>query len=95
MEQMIQFIILYLAVINSYGFIIMGLDKRKAKKGQWRISEKRLIAAAAAFGSLGVFLGMRVFRHKTKHPLFQWSVPVFLVLQTAVLVYLSYQWMLS
>lgn len=90
MEQIIQFLLLYLLIINIYGFVIMGLDKRKAAKGQWRISEKRLLGTAAAFGSLGVFLGMRVFRHKTKHPLFQWSVPIFLLIHSLTLVFISY-----
>jgi uncharacterized membrane protein YsdA (DUF1294 family) len=78
----------YLVGINLYGFIIMGIDKGRAKKDQWRISEKHLLGSAALGGSLGVLLGMKTFRHKTKHRLFQWSVPIMLVLQFGLLLYL-------
>lgn len=78
----------YLVVINLYGFIIIGIDKGRAKKDQWRISENHLLGSAALGGSLGVLLGMKIFRHKTKHRLFQWSVPIMLMLQCVLLLYL-------
>lgn len=64
----------------------MLTDKCKAKKNLWRISEKVLIGAAILGGSLGVFMGMRICRHKTLHPKFSIGVPVILVLQIFLLI---------
>ena len=62
-------------------FVLYGVDKRKAKKGQWRIPEKTLLLFAACFGGLGAFLGMKIFRHKTKHTSFKILVPTFMIVQ--------------
>lgn len=69
----------------------MGVDKRKAIKHQWRISEKTLWITAIIGGSIGVIIGMRFFKHKTKHQLFTIGIPLILIVQaaTAFLVYLS------
>ena len=64
----------------------MLTDKCKAKKNLWRIPEKVLIGAAILGGSLGVFMGMRICRHKTLHPKFSIGVPVILVLQIFLLI---------
>lgn len=87
MNQWTAALLIYLGCINLYGFVIMGIDKNKAKKGQWRISEKNLLGAAFIGGSLGVLLGMKQFRHKTKHKLFQWLVPIFLALHVGLALY--------
>lgn len=76
----LEFLIGYLLLVSSVGFVQMGIDKRRAIKNAWRISEARLIATAFIGGSFGVYLGMRVFHHKTKHPLFTWSVPIAMIL---------------
>ncbi|MBV2197325.1 DUF1294 domain-containing protein [Bacillus velezensis] len=68
-------LLIYAVLINGYGFWIMGTDKRRAKAHRWRISEKRIWLTAAMFGSLGVWIGMRIFRHKTKHKSFLYGVP--------------------
>ena len=62
-------------------FILYGVDKGKAKKGRWRIPEKTLLLFAVCFGGLGAFLGMKIFRHKTKHTSFKILVPTFMIIQ--------------
>lgn len=74
-----------LAMLNLYSFLLMGWDKRCAKKGAWRVPERRLFLAAICFGALGGALGMRVFRHKTKHWYFRIFFPVLLVVQAALI----------
>lgn len=69
----------YLLLINLAGFLLMGLDKRRARWGQWRISEKALFLPAVLGGSLGSIAGMRTFRHKTKHWYFRYGLPALLI----------------
>ena len=76
----------YLAVMNIVGFVMMGIDKQKAKKGAWRISEKALFIPAILGGSIGCILGMNHFRHKTKHWYFKYGMPAILILQIAVII---------
>ena len=71
----------YLIVINAFSLLLMLIDKQRAKKNLWRISEGTLIGVAALGGSLGCLLGMRFFRHKTLKPKFFVGVPLILVLQ--------------
>ena len=88
MEIFIWVIIAYLILISLYGFVIMGIDKSKARKGSRRVSEKRLITIAAIGGSLGVWYGMMRFRHKTKHAKFRLGVPVILAVQVGLACWL-------
>ncbi len=74
------FLVFYI-IMNLVTFILYGADKAKAKKGKWRIPEKTLLLFAACFGGLGAFLGMKIFRHKTKHTSFRILVPVCMILQ--------------
>lgn len=74
-------IILYVVVINLVGFALMGVDKHRARRHQWRIPEKTLFLTALLGGSLGGILGMYTFRHKTKHWYFVVGFPVILVAQ--------------
>ncbi len=76
----------YLVVINSIGFVIMGIDKAKARRQKWRISEKTLFATAILGGSLGIWSGMYIFRHKTKHWYFVVGIPVILILEILLVV---------
>ncbi|MCR5341443.1 MAG: DUF1294 domain-containing protein [Saccharofermentans sp.] len=74
------FLVFY-AIMTVITFILYGADKDKAKKGKWRIPEKTLLLFSACFGGLGAFLGMKIFRHKTKHTSFKVLVPVFMIIQ--------------
>lgn len=74
------FLVFY-AIMTAVTFVLYGVDKSKAKKGKWRIPEKTLLLFAACFGGLGAFLGMKVFRHKTKHTSFRILVPVCMIIQ--------------
>jgi len=83
-----RFFILYIIIINIISFYTMWLDKRKAVKRQWRIPEKTLFILALLGGSIGAVLGMRAFRHKTKHWYFVWGMPAILVCQILLLYFL-------
>ena len=78
----------YLLLVNLAGFLLMGLDKRRARRGAWRISEKALFLPAVLGGSLGSIVGMRTFRHKTKHWYFRIGLPLILLAQIALAVWL-------
>jgi uncharacterized membrane protein YsdA (DUF1294 family) len=78
------FLVFY-AIMTLVTFIMYGVDKSKAKKGRWRIPEKTLLLFAACFGGLGAFLGMRIFRHKTKHTSFKIIVPMCMILQFIII----------
>ncbi len=78
----------WLAVMNLAAFVLMGLDKRRARKDRWRIPERTLFLPAILGGALGGLLGMRVFHHKTLHRRFSIGFPVLLVVQAAGLIWL-------
>lgn len=80
-------IVRWLVVINIVAFCLFGVDKWKARRGAWRISEAMLLLSAVLGGSLGALAGMRVFHHKTRHPLFTITVPLLLVLDIALAVW--------
>lgn len=80
----------YLCAVNVLAFILYGIDKEKAKRGKWRIPEATLIGAAVIGGSAGAWLGMKTFHHKTKHRKFAVGVPVILVVQAVILMYLYF-----
>ena len=81
-----EYFLLYLLIINALGFVLMLIDKRKARKNKWRIPEATLMTVAALGGSVGSLLGMYLVRHKTKHPKFTVGIPLILVLQIAAAV---------
>lgn len=76
--------------MNIAGIIVMWSDKRRAKKGAWRIPEKTLFLVSLLGGSIGTWAGMYLFRHKTKHWYFVIGMPLILVLQVALAGYLYY-----
>ena len=85
---MMGLILAALAIVNLISFCLMGWDKRQARLGRWRVRERTLFLWAACFGALGGWLGMRVFRHKTKHARFVVGFLVLMVVQGAGLVFL-------
>lgn len=78
------YFIIYLVMINTVAFMLMGFDKRRAKRNVWRIPEKTLFGSALLGGSIGAIAGMQVFRHKTRHLSFQIGMPAILILQIAL-----------
>ena len=74
-----------IAIMNIVAFVLMGHDKRCARQGKWRVSEKWLFLVTACFGGLGGVLGMKVFHHKTQHWYFRVFFPVLLAIQIVVL----------
>lgn len=79
-------ILLYLTIINAAGFLLMLIDKQKARRGAWRIPEATLIWFAILGGSVGSLLGMYLFRHKTRHLKFTVGIPLILLLQLALVI---------
>lgn len=86
---MTKIIIGYLVIINLISLVMMAVDKSKAKYKKWRISEKILLIIAIIGGSVGVLLGIYVFRHKTRKLKFTLGVPIILLLQLLLLLYLT------
>lgn len=81
----IRIIIIYLLAVNLVGFALMGIDKRKAIKHAWRVLEATLFLSAILGGSIGAWLGMYTFRHKTKHLRFVVGIPLIFVLQIGII----------
>ena len=81
-------IICYLLAVNIVTFLLYGIDKYKAKKGKWRISEATLLMMAAIGGSIGAWAGMRLWHHKTMHKKFKYGIPLIIIMQVALAVYL-------
>lgn len=88
MQTIAATLLVYLISINLAGFIIMGVDKKRAIRGAWRISEASLFLTAVLGGSLGCILGMQHFRHKTKHWYFKYGMPAILLVQILLFVLL-------
>ena len=78
----------YLLAINAVAFIMYGIDKYKAKKAKWRISEAPLLLLAVLGGSIGAWMGMKVWHHKTMHKKFKYGIPAILLIQIALIAYL-------
>ena len=78
----------YLLAVNITSFLLYGIDKYKAKKGRWRISEATLLLMAVIGGSIGAWAGMRLWHHKTMHKKFKYGIPIIIILQVALAVYL-------
>lgn len=82
-------LLIWLAGVNVVTFALYGIDKHRAKKGRWRIPEKTLLLLPLLGGSVGGLLGMAVFHHKTRHWYFRLGLPLMLLLQAALAVYLA------
>ena len=85
---MLPLFLIYLLAVNVMTFLLFGLDKHKAKRGKWRISEATLLTMAVIGGSIGAWSGMRFWHHKTMHKKFKFGIPTILILQLALGTYL-------
>ncbi len=85
----IKNIIIYFVVVNFLSILMFFIDKKKAEKNLWRISEKALILVSILGGSVGALIGMYTFRHKTKKLKFTVGIPVILILQIVLIIYLN------
>ena len=83
-----QLILIYLVAINVVTFIMYGIDKAKAKRSKWRIPEATLLGMAALGGSIGAWLGMREWHHKTMHRKFLLCIPLIIVVQGAFVIWI-------
>ncbi len=88
MNTLHSYLIYYLLAINAVAFIMYGIDKYKAKKAKWRISEATLLLLAILGGSIGAWMGMKVWHHKTMHKKFKYGIPAILLIQIALMAYL-------
>ena len=86
-QRLLHIFLIYLAVINVVTFFMYGIDKWKAKKSKWRIRETALLGLAVLGGSIGAWLGMKVWHHKTQHKKFKYGVPAIIIIQLALIVY--------
>lgn len=85
----IKNIIIYFVIINIIGFLIMYIDKQKAKKGKWRIPEKVLFIITALGGGIGTISGMYIFRHKTQKIAFIIGFPAITILEIIAIIYFT------
>ncbi len=80
----------YIVGVNILAFLVYGIDKWRAKKGKWRISEATLLLLAVIGGSIGAWLGMKVWHHKTMHKKFKYGVPAVLIIQIILIGYCNF-----
>ena len=85
--NLLHIVFIYLVSINVVTFFMYGIDKWKAKKSRWRIRETALLGLAVLGGSIGAWLGMKVWHHKTQHKKFKYGVPAIITVQLALIVY--------
>jgi uncharacterized membrane protein YsdA (DUF1294 family) len=85
--NLLHIVLIYLVIINVVSFFIYGFDKWKAKKSKMRIRETALLGLAVLGGSIGAWLGMKVWHHKTLHKKFRFGVPAIIIIQLALIVY--------
>jgi uncharacterized membrane protein YsdA (DUF1294 family) len=81
-----EVVIYYLILVNIVTFIVYGIDKLKARKSLWRIREAALLMLAVLGGSIGAWLGMKVWHHKTLHKKFRYGIPAIIIIQLALIV---------
>ena len=86
---MAEIIFYYLIAINIITLLVYGIDKLKARKSQWRIPESTLLLLAVIGGSIGAWLGMKVWHHKTMHKKFKYGVPLIIAIQIGIYLYIS------
>lgn len=80
---------IYFIGVNVLAFLVFGYDKQQARKKRWRVPEKTLFLLAMLGGSIGAWIGMQTFRHKTKHWTFRFGIPLIFAVQCAVIYFLK------
>ena len=88
MPSFTRIVFIYLVIINLIAFLLMAMDKSRARKHQWRIPEKTLFLSEILGGSIGAIAGMYTFHHKTKHWYFVIGMPAILIVQIALIVWI-------
>ncbi|WP_315379968.1 DUF1294 domain-containing protein [Hoylesella loescheii] len=83
-------VLAYFITVNVLGLVLFGIDKWKAKHDKWRISEATLLSVTAIGGSIGAWVGMKVWHHKTMHKKFKYGIPLVMVLQFVLLLFTLY-----
>lgn len=91
-DSIIKTIFFYLVLVNVIGFTLMGVDKNRSVKHKWRIREKTLFLIAFIGGSLGVYAGMKTWKHKTKHRYFVYGIPGILFIQFLLAYLIIRKW---
>ena len=86
MLDLTKILIIYFVTINVATFLVYGVDKWKAKRSKWRITEAALLLLAVLGGSIGAWLGMKVWHHKTMHKKFKYGIPLIIIVQVAVVL---------
>lgn len=81
-------ILIYYGILNFFGLILMIIDKKRAEINKWRISEKNLLIIGLLGGAFGAYIGMKGFRHKTKHKAFSIGIPFFMIIHLILMIYL-------
>ena len=89
--SLLHIALIYLAVINVVTFFMYGIDKWKAKKSKWRVRETALLGLAVLGGSIGAWLGMKVWHHKTQHKKFKYGLPAIIIVQLILIAYYLYE----
>jgi len=89
--SLLHIALIYLAVINVVTFFVYGIDKWKAKKSKWRVPEATLLGLAVVGGSIGAWLGMKTWHHKTLHRKFKYGIPAIIIAQLLIAGYILYQ----
>ncbi len=86
--EYLKIFIIYFIGVNLFGFLEMGIDKYKAKHHMWRIPENTLLLVSFLGGSIGSFIGMKLFRHKTLHPQFKYGIPAFFIINIITIYFI-------
>jgi len=81
-----QVVMIYIIAVNVVAFVMYGIDKWKAKHSKWRIPEATLLGLAVLGGSIGAWLGMKVWHHKTMHKKFKYGIPLIMIGQVAIVL---------
>ena len=89
--SLLHIALIYLSVINVVTFFVYGIDKWKAKKSKWRVPEATLLGLAVVGGSIGAWLGMKAWHHKTLHRKFKYGIPAIIIAQLLIAGYILYQ----